>query len=798
MNKKSTLSPEIMPSPDRRRVFIVTLVAFILGLAANLVSANAADSQNVLITYWIWRSMAFLGLPILWISWKGSARLAAWLLISVFMASMAASVVLVSGLGVLSGGSIVFLGVVLAILMSMSNDDIVRVTFVSLALGLPVILFDYYGPIRPPAPAETLQGLKIFFVVDLVAYFLLAYRNYANFPLRYKLISALTLAALIPLSVNIFVTIRNTSANLLQNANTQLATTASETAAALDTFIENTLDNVRTIAQIHDMTDFLLTPPSERTGSELETAVYQNLRAVANLDPTFITSVGLMDINGRNIADTDFTQLGEIEADKAFFTETLDSSLPYVSTVQDDEGALSLYFSAPVRDTTGEPIGVLRVRYNAAVLQAILVESARNIETEGIVLDLLDENNIFLGITDEPDEILHTVSTLSAEKFAQLQEEGRLPEDGTRESLSLGQDDLAEALANASQTPTFELASESEQAAVVPLKNHSWMVLAGQPEEIFLAPLNSMYRTSAVLAVVIIILSVIAALLGTRMISAPIVTLTRVVEKISTGELSLQAKAEAEDEIGTLANSFNQMTAQLRETLAGLEQRVTDRTQALAATVTIGQRLASLLDQQDIIQEVVDQLQKAFGYYHVHIYLFDKEQKNLKMSGGSGLVGKALFNMGHQIPAGKGLVGRAANTNQVVLVSDVAQEVGWLPNPLLPETKSEVAVPISKGTQVLGVIDVQQNAVNGLTEVDAGLLENIAAQVAVALQNADLFAQVQRNAERQVFLAQVNTKIQNTNDMESALKVAVRELGRALNAKQTYVQLKTTEEAKKI
>ncbi|HNB51714.1 MAG TPA: GAF domain-containing protein, partial [Anaerolineales bacterium] len=225
-----------------------------------------------------------------------------------------------------------------------------------------------------------------------------------------------------------------------------------------------------------------------------------------------------------------------------------------------------------------------------------------------------------------------------------------------------------------------------------------------------------------------------------------------------------------------------------------LEERVADRTQALAATVAIGQRLASLLDQREIIQEVVDQLQKTFGYYHVHIYLYDKEHKNLKMMGGSGLVGKALFNMGHQIPTGRGLVGRAANANQVVLVSDVSQEAGWLPNPLLPETKSEVAVPIAKGSQVLGVIDVQQTAVNGLTEVDAGLLENIAAQVAVALQNAELFAQVQRNAERQIFLAQVNDKIQNTSDMESALKVAVRELGRALNAKQAFVQLKTTEE----
>ncbi|HNB54697.1 MAG TPA: cache domain-containing protein, partial [Anaerolineales bacterium] len=523
MNKFSSSFLKNLPSPESRRVFIITLIAFILGLAANLISTRASDSQNVLMTYWIWRSLAFLGLPILWLCWKGNVRLAGWLLISVFMASMATSVVLVSGLGVLAGGSIIFLGVVLAILMKMSNEDIVRVTFVSLVLGLPVILYDYYGPIRPPVPSETRQGLTIFFVVDLIAYFLLAYRNYSIFPLRYKLISALTLAALIPLSINIYLNIRGTSENLLQNANTQLITAASETASALDAFIRNGLDNVRTMSQFHGLSDFLLLPADQRVGSELETAIYLDLRAIANQNQTFISSVGVMDLNGKNIADTDFTQIGEVEADKAYFIETLASALPYVSTVQDDEGELSLYFSAPIRDSTGQNLGVLRVRYNAAILQAILVKSTRNIETEGVVLDLLDENNIFLGITDEPDEILHTVSTFSPEKFAQLQEEGRLPEDGTPESLSLEQDDLAEALANASQTPTFALSSEGEQAAVMGLETRPWIVLAGQPEEIFLAPLNTLYRTSTVIAIVIIVLSVISALYGTRLISAPVV-----------------------------------------------------------------------------------------------------------------------------------------------------------------------------------------------------------------------------------------------------------------------------------
>jgi putative methionine-R-sulfoxide reductase with GAF domain len=319
----------------------------------------------------------------------------------------------------------------------------------------------------------------------------------------------------------------------------------------------------------------------------------------------------------------------------------------------------------------------------------------------------------------------------------------------------------------------------------VRLGEQAFNVVAEQTTSEALAPATNSIIVILITVAVAAVAAVGLGLLVVRQIVHPIQAMAATVQAISSGDLSQQVQVTSQDEVGALATAFNDMTVRLRGLIAGLE----GRTHALETSTKVSRRLSTILDQEQLVTEVVQQVQTAFNYYHVHIYLIDETTQDLVMAGGTGTAGQMMLAGGHKIPTGRGLTGRAAATNSPVLVPDVSQEEGWLPNPLLPETKSEVAVPIAMGERVLGVLDVQHNVTGGLGEADTSLLQSIAGQVAIALQNIRLFAEAQRRAEHQTRVNLITQRIQSTTTVEDALQVAVRELGRAVEAGETSVRL---------
>lgn len=235
--------------------------------------------------------------------------------------------------------------------------------------------------------------------------------------------------------------------------------------------------------------------------------------------------------------------------------------------------------------------------------------------------------------------------------------------------------------------------------------------------------------------------------------------------------------------------NLSQANTALEKAGTQLERQVYERTRALVTSTEVSRRLSTILDQEHLVREVVEQLRSAFGYYHAHIYLFDDFKQDLVMAGGTGNAGRIMMARGHKLAKGQGLVGTAADRNQAVLIPDISKTNDWLPNPLLPDTRSEIAVPIAIADNVLGVLDVQHNVTNGLTKQDVDLIQSIANQVAIAVQNAQAYTRSQHQAIREAQITAINQRIQSALTIDEVLQIAVSELGQALGVDHSSVEL---------
>lgn len=260
----------------------------------------------------------------------------------------------------------------------------------------------------------------------------------------------------------------------------------------------------------------------------------------------------------------------------------------------------------------------------------------------------------------------------------------------------------------------------------------------------------------------------------------PFESLIDTAEELSQGSLEVNVEEYGFDEFNDMGRSLEQIAAQLRDSVGPLEQLLEERTRALVTTIQVSRRLSTILNKEQLASEVVEQVRSAFDYYHVHIYLLNEDGRYLISVGGTGSAGRAMQASGHKLDRDLGLVGKALKTGEVVLATEVTEDPAWLPNPLLPDTRSEVAVPIVLGDEVVGVLDVQHDVAGGLGETDAALLQSIANQVAIALQNAQLYDEAQRSAYHAVLVNAVNQRIQQATSVEDVMQVAARELGQAL------------------
>ena len=256
-----------------------------------------------------------------------------------------------------------------------------------------------------------------------------------------------------------------------------------------------------------------------------------------------------------------------------------------------------------------------------------------------------------------------------------------------------------------------------------------------------------------------IVTSVVALLAGagisfltTTSITTPMDNLASTTQAVSQGDFSKRIEVKGHDEISEVASSFNTMTAQLQTTLENLEKMVADRTAALErraiqfqAAAEVGRAATNLRDLNQLLPEVARLISERFGFYHTGIFLLDNSGEYAVLQATNSEGGKRMLERQHKLKVGEvGIVGYATGNREARIALDVGRDAVFFDNPDLPETHSEMALPLITGDELLGALDVQSKREAAFSDEDIAVLQVLADQVAIAIENARLF---QRNQE---------------------------------------------------
>lgn len=211
----------------------------------------------------------------------------------------------------------------------------------------------------------------------------------------------------------------------------------------------------------------------------------------------------------------------------------------------------------------------------------------------------------------------------------------------------------------------------------------------------------------------------------------------------------------------------------------------------LATVARVSTSIASILDQTELLQSVVDQTKDNFNLYHAHIYLANETGDYLVLAAGAYDVGRKMVAQGWRIPINHehSLVARAAREMHGVIVNDIRNEPDFLPNELLPQTLSEMAVPLITGDLVLGVLDVQSDRIGHFTEDDVSIFTTLALQVAVALQNARQYQRAERRSKELAILNELSRSLTSAIATGDVLQMVYQFTKQLMDTSNFYIAL---------
>ncbi len=532
----------------------------------------------------------------------------------------------------------------------------------------------------------------------------------------------------------------------------------------------------------------------ERTQSLTALAAGVQQKALENLliqRRTVFSQITLLNLTGNELAKVSefhtFTpaELSTIrEADLAAASAALSGQF-YVSDifVSPESGLLSVQIGMPVKTSGDQVAGALLAEVKVTRLWQDV--SRIEIGQTGYAY-LVDQSGRFVAY-QEPGEVLQRYG----EDMRHMPPVAEFISEGTEHTFH--------------HHEYTGLNGQNVIGLYTPVPGTNWAAIVELPTQEAFATVRQMQTYLVGLTLLGAFVSAGTAFGVSRRFLRPIQQLTSTAQRIGAGDLeaTIQAPSQA-DEVGLLARAFRQMQTELKQLYSGLETQVAERTADLQTTasalasrsqelesvladlqrrseelqeatqrqVQINQELqranelsqrraarlqasaevshaaAQVRDLDKLLPRVTELISHYFGYYHAGIFMIDPNRRFAVLRASNSPGGQRMLARGHKLEIGvTGIVGRVVHTGEPRVALDVGEDAVYFDNPDLPDTRSEMAVPLRVGAEVIGALDVQSTEAGAFDQEDVAVLSTLADQIAVAIENARLLRQAQEAVE---------------------------------------------------
>ncbi len=717
-----------------KRIILIGVIFAVVGIVADIADYYQTRSWYQLVdAAFILSALLCLGL-----AWRAVRRekldaAAYWMLLAVFMGIGADELLWVQD---------PWLNAAVAVLILLVGALVLPrrwAVWVSAALGYVgfTLLVNWVEPVPRLVLAET-GGVFVAYLSVIGLSFVMVLWQYVSLRGRMRTLRTRLLVTYVPLVLllavviggSAFLVARNQVRRQIEN---QLESVAALKEAEIQTWLGDLLVSLDVAAsgpQVETLLEdgsFLSTMTETPVQKQFKERLEWTIRQMGLFEEMFV-----MDLEGQVLISTNPDQEGKISAREVYFQEGRQGAYVHPPSYSPSLAQTSVLAARPLTNRAGEPVAVLAGRADMEALSEIMLERAGLGETGETYL--VGTNYTLLTRSRRGEGGITYVRTEGSTNAIERRTNGAGQYENYRGASVVGV---------YRWLPDFQVALLAEQNS----------------DEAFRG-ITTLLLIDVGVAVGAALLITVVSVILTHNITHPLAQLAETAQQIAVGDRERTAVAiEREDEIGDLARSFNSMTQQLRNLIANLEARVAERTRELEqrsayleASAEVSSVLASILDRDRLIQQAVDLIRERFDFYYVALFLVEGRWAVLRA--GTGEAGRKMLAEEHRLEVGSdSMIGQCVERGEALIALDVGEQAVRFDNPYLPETRSEGALPLRSRGQVLGAISVQSEEANAFDRDTLTLLQTMADQIAIALDNATLFVEVQESleAERRIY-----------------------------------------------